>query len=127
MNVPYWVEVCGYLVAAAAGGGVAWKVVKWLWATIRWINRLADDAQAFAAVLPVIINIAHQFERNNGASLRDAIDRIEKIANEAADKAKATADEMAQLRKETEVQTDILHSLKCQTCDPLKINKGQET
>lgn len=109
-GVPYWVEICGYIVAAAAGGGAAWKVVKWLWSTVRSITKLSDDLSAFTEVMPVILSIAHEFKNNNGSSLRDVIDRIE-------EKTDAQARESKAIREMTEAQTSILNRLPCKPDD----------
>lgn len=79
MNLPIS-EFSGVLVAAAAvlvALGVVWRTG----------SKVAKAVYLLETHWPVLSNIAEQFKKNGGNSLKDQIDRIEKMAEDAKTKA----------------------------------------
>lgn len=105
-EIPNWIETAGGIVAATAAIAALLAAARKAWNAMRWVTKVSDSLEAFAEVMPQITAIGHEFRTNNGSSLRDAIDRIEKKADMAAAEAKI-------VREMTEAQTKILKKLPC--------------
>lgn len=114
-NVPGWIETAGGIVAATAAIAALLAIARKAWNTMRWVSRVTNSLEAFAEVMPQITAIGHEFKTNNGSSLRDAINRIEK----KAERAEQLANEVHEMNvQQMQALTEIRDRCKARTsCD----------
>jgi uncharacterized protein YdcH (DUF465 family) len=109
MDLPPTLEYIGIIAGIIVGGGAGlagvWKATKATAAGIRWIVGFSDTLTQVNENLPTMLNIAAEFRKNGGSSLRDAIDRIEKKADEAKKAA-------AEVKELTQQQMGLLDEIK---------------
>lgn len=79
MNIPLneaavWVIGAGAVITAA----------KVIWTLIKKLSKFINLAETYG---PVLLNIADQFKKNGGNSLKDQLDRVEHKADTAAETA----------------------------------------
>lgn len=86
--------------SAAAGGAVLG--LKVIFNFVCRISRLISDVETYG---PVLLNIAEQFRKNGGNSLKDQLDRVEVMATDAA-KVSREAHQVSQKNHESIVRIE---------------------
>ena len=99
-HIPAAVQWLFFIAAVLLAGGVVFQFVKKL-------AVIYNSALHIIDLNPVVLKMASEFRRNSGSSLRDTVDRIERMATEAATSA-GTAKELA--RKAYD-RADEVHSI----------------
>lgn len=91
----WFVLVCGFMGAV----GVFWKAMK-------GALKVAKQVDHVVTIVPVVIAMAEQFDRNGGTSIRDQIDQIQTSTAQSAASAKVSAAQSATAAAQAKVAAE---------------------
>jgi len=90
-----------YTLGLLATVGAALAAVPRIWQVLRWSYHLLRRVDELSRLVPVILGMAQQFQRDGGSSMRDAVAAIkEDVAGVKTD--------VAALKEQTNGQDDVL-------------------
>lgn len=93
-------EYALWFTAVVGGVSALWLVLRWIRGGVRWVDVVAGLPARLDTQDRVLDEIRHEVTYNNGTSVKDAVDRIEKALTEHVGKANADdADQWAALDK----------------------------